>query len=77
MEQVVLVILALSNLGLLWYLHKQIVKLENSFIFKLESVKQEMREFSEDSENSLSAFIENEIRKIPKEIVVKNVLKVP
>ena len=36
-----------------------------------------MREFSEDSENSLSAFIENEIRKIPKEIVVKNVLKVP
>lgn len=66
---VVLVVLVLSNIGLTIYLIHKI----NKYI---ESVDKQMR-LSTDSYNTALAKVITQIKNIPKEITIKNVLNIP
>ena len=66
---VVLVVLVLSNIGLTIYLIHKIDKYR-------ESVDKQMR-LSADSYNTTLAKVITQIKNIPKEITIKNVLNIP
>lgn len=66
---VVLVVLVLSNIGLTIYLIHKIDKYR-------ESVDKQMR-LSADSYNTALAKVITQIKNIPKEITIKNVLNIP
>lgn len=66
---VVLVVLVLSNIVCTYYLVGKLAKLESSIKNKVEAVRL--------AHSYNSATILSEVKKIPKEMIVKNVLKIP
>lgn len=80
---VVLVILVLCNIALTWYLLTKINDIENTFQdrllsldYKVENIKQRSDMQNEGIIMSFNKWYEY-LKRIPKEIVVKNVLNIP
>lgn len=66
---VVLVVLVLSNVVCTYYLVRKLTKLESAIKNKVEAVRL--------AHSYNSATILSEVKKIPKEMIIKNVLKIP
>lgn len=66
---VVLVVLVLSNVVCTYYLVRKLTKLESAIKNKVEAVRL-VHSYN-------SATILSEVKKIPKEMIIKNVLKIP
>ena len=66
---VVLVVLVLSNVVCTYYLVSKLTKLESTIKNKVEAVRL--------AHSYNSATILSEVKKIPKEMIIKNVLKIP
>lgn len=66
---VVLVVLVLSNVVCTYYLVNKLTKLESTIKNKVEAVRL--------AHSYNSATILSEVKKIPKEMIIKNVLKIP
>lgn len=66
---VVLVVLVLSNVVCTYYLVSKLTKLESAIKNKVEAVRL--------AYSYNSATILSEVKKIPKEMIIKNVLKIP